>query len=90
MFTAQKTKSTLAATACTSEASITTISLTPVSYTHLDVYKRQAWAYLKTNNIWVPVLLHYFNNNLIVVYTNSTEISNQVIPWSDVLIMRCV
>lgn len=45
-----------------------------------------AWAYLKTNNIWVPVLLHYFNNNLIVVYTNSSSISNQVIPWSDVLI----
>lgn len=49
-----------------------------------------AWAYLKTNNIWVPVLLHYFNNNLIVVYTNSAEISNQVIPWSDVLIMLVV
>lgn len=49
-----------------------------------------AWAYLKTNNIWVPVLLHYFNNNLIVVYTGSAEISNQVIPWSDVLIMLVV
>ena len=45
-----------------------------------------AWAYLKTDNIWIPVLLHYCNNNLIVVYTSSAEISNQVIAWSDVLI----
>jgi membrane protease YdiL (CAAX protease family) len=28
------------------------------------------WAYLKTENIWVPVILHYLNNNLIVVVAN--------------------
>lgn len=45
-----------------------------------------AWAYLKTDNIWVPVLLHYCNNNLILAYSGSSVISNQVIAWSDVLI----
>ena len=43
-----------------------------------------AWAYLKTGNIWAPVLLHFFNNNLTVVYTGTTEISNQTIGWLDV------
>lgn len=43
-----------------------------------------AWTMLKTNNIWIPVLLHYFNNNLILVYTASSDISNQVISWADV------
>ena len=43
-----------------------------------------AWAMLKTGNIWIPVLLHYFNNNLILVYTASSDISGQVISWADV------
>lgn len=45
-----------------------------------------AWAYLKTGTLWAPVLLHYFNNNLTVVYTGSAQISNQTIGWTDVLI----
>lgn len=43
-----------------------------------------AWAMLKTDNIWVPVLLHYFNNNLILVFTASSDISGQIISWADV------
>lgn len=49
-----------------------------------------AWAYLKTHNIWIPVLLHYFNNNLIVVYTSSAELTGQVIAWSDVAILLVI
>lgn len=49
-----------------------------------------AWAYLKTQNIWIPVLLHYFNNNLIVVYTASAELTGQVISWADIGILLVI
>ncbi len=35
-------------------------------------------------NIWVPVLLHYLNNNMILVWTGTADISNQVLSWADV------
>lgn len=35
-------------------------------------------------NIWVPILLHYLNNNMILVWTGTADISNQVIRWADV------
>ena len=37
-------------------------------------------------NIWVPVLLHYLNNNMILVWTGTADIGNQVIAWGDVAI----
>ena len=44
-----------------------------------------AFAYEKCGkNIWVPVLLHYLNNNMILVWTGAADISNQVISWADV------
>lgn len=45
------------------------------------------YAYIKTNNIWVPVILHYLNNTLIVVLNggNISVISHQVIGWKDLL-----
>ena len=45
-----------------------------------------AYAYMKTGNIWVPVIFHYLNNNLIPiisgVYT-SDVLENQSVNWSD-------
>lgn len=44
-----------------------------------------AWAYLKTENIWVPVIMHYLNNNLALVVANnySAEVlENQQLTWS--------
>ena len=35
-------------------------------------------------NIWLPVLLHYLNNNMILVWTGTADIGNQVIAWGDV------
>lgn len=35
-------------------------------------------------NIWVPVLLHYLNNNMILVWSGTAEISNQVYSWADI------
>lgn len=35
-------------------------------------------------NIWVPVVLHYLNNNMILVWSGTAEISNQVYSWADI------
>lgn len=46
------------------------------------------YAQMKTRNIWVPVIMHYLNNNLIAVVAGSADvISGQVIAWGDVLIL---
>lgn len=37
-------------------------------------------------NIWVPVLLHYLNNNMILVWTGTADIGNQIISWTDVVL----
>lgn len=50
-----------------------------------------AYAYMKTENIWVPVILHFLNNNLVVVFTGTaSSISNQVIRWTDILILLVI
>lgn len=36
-------------------------------------------------NIWLPVLLHYLNNNMILVWTGTADIGNQIISWTDVV-----
>ncbi|WP_125140719.1 CPBP family intramembrane glutamic endopeptidase [Clostridium transplantifaecale] len=48
-----------------------------------------SYTYLKTNNIWVPVILHFLNNNLIAVLNsgNAAVIHNQLIGWKDVLLL---
>ncbi|MCR5800329.1 MAG: CPBP family intramembrane metalloprotease [Lachnospiraceae bacterium] len=45
-----------------------------------------AYAYMKTENIWVPITIHFINNNLIPVFAgdiSSDVLSNNVIAWSD-------
>lgn len=37
-------------------------------------------------NIWVPVLLHYLNNNMILVWSGTADISNQVYTWMDIVV----
>lgn len=47
-----------------------------------------AYAYMKTKNIWVPVILHYLNNNLIPVITanySADVLQNQQAGWSELL-----
>ncbi|MBR4914118.1 MAG: CPBP family intramembrane metalloprotease [Clostridiales bacterium] len=42
------------------------------------------YAYLKTNNIWVPVAMHFLNNNLIPIITGTFTadvMQNQHIEW---------
>ena len=41
------------------------------------------YAYMKTGNIWVPVIMHYLNNNIAGIMVGGSEpLQNQVIPWS--------
>lgn len=47
-----------------------------------------AYAYMKTQNIWVPVILHFLNNNLVAVLSgnaSSSVLQNQYIAWGDLL-----
>ena len=43
------------------------------------------YGYLKTENIWVPVIMHYINNNMIAVVSGVEAMSDQVLKWSDVV-----
>lgn len=51
------------------------------------------WAYLKTDNIWTVVILHFINNNLVPIITgNYTEavLQNQDVTWNDVIVSLVV
>lgn len=51
------------------------------------------YAYLKTNNIWVPVIIHYLNNNLVPIVSNTYSadvMQNQSISWNDLAISLLV
>ena len=46
-----------------------------------------AWAYMKTNNIWVPVTIHFLNNNLIPILSadySADVLENQQVTWAGV------
>lgn len=48
-----------------------------------------AYAYMKTNNIWVPVVLHFMNNNLVPIISNnytSEVLENQTITWGEFIV----
>lgn len=45
------------------------------------------YGYMKTENIWVPVIMHYINNNMIPLITGTVDISNQVYRWVDIPIL---
>lgn len=60
------------------------IQLTAQTITCITLGIFFAWAYLKTNNIWVPVIMHFLNNNLILVIANNYSadvIENQQVTW---------
>lgn len=45
------------------------------------------YAYMKTENIWVPTLLHFFNNNLVLVISgefSADVFQDQSVSWGDV------
>lgn len=45
------------------------------------------YAYMKTENIWVPVILHFLNNNLILVISGQFSgdvLQDQSVSWADI------
>jgi membrane protease YdiL (CAAX protease family) len=44
------------------------------------------YAYMKTQNIWVPVIMHYLNNNLAALLSGggSDALQQQNIAWGDI------
>ena len=51
------------------------------------------WAYLKTDNIWTVVILHFMNNNLIPVITgnySSEVLQNQDATWNGVILLLVI
>ncbi len=52
-----------------------------------------AYTYMKTDNIWVPVALHFLNNNLIPIISNnytSSVLENQTMTWNELLVSAVV
>lgn len=47
------------------------------------------FAYAKTGNIWVPVAIHFMNNNMSALLSGG-ELGNQVYRWQDTLIILIV
>ena len=47
------------------------------------------YAYMKTGNIWVPIIMHYLNNNIAAILGGggSEALTGQVIEWKDIPIM---
>lgn len=51
------------------------------------------YAYLKTNNIWVPVVLHFINNNMIPILSvsnGSAAFQNQHYTWTGIAVEAVV
>lgn len=44
-----------------------------------------AWGYCRTGNLWVPVIMHFLNNNLGIVFIPDLSYQNQVYSWPDVM-----
>ena len=46
-----------------------------------------AYTYMKTQNIWVPIIIHFLNNNMAVVFSGTYSadvLQNQQIHWGDI------
>lgn len=44
------------------------------------------FAYQKTKTIWVPVIIHFINNNAITLFASADSIQNQVLTLSSILL----
>ena len=76
-----------------SSPSVGLISLTGQLITCVSLGIFYGWAYLKTDNIWTVVILHFINNNLVPIITgNYTEdvLQNQDVTWNGVIVLLVV
>lgn len=49
-----------------------------------------AYAYMKTENIWVPVIIHYLNNNLAALSSAEYVRQKQKLDWTEIGILLLV
>lgn len=44
------------------------------------------YAYMKTGNIWVPIIMHYLNNNIAAIFSGggADALMNQTIEWKEI------
>lgn len=71
-----------------SSPTIGIISLTTQLVTCITLGVFYGWAYLKTDNIWTVVILHFVNNNLVPIITGNYAadvLQNQEVTWDSVL-----
>ncbi|WP_312428938.1 CPBP family intramembrane glutamic endopeptidase [Lacrimispora sp.] len=76
-----------------SSPSVGLISLTGQLITCVTLGIFYGWAYLKTDNIWTVVILHFINNNLVpIISGNYTEdvLQNQDVTWNGVIVLLVV
>lgn len=76
-----------------SSPSVGIISLTGQLITCVSLGIFYGWAYLKTDNIWTVVILHFVNNNLVPIITgNYTEevLQNQDVTWNGVILLLVI
>ena len=76
-----------------SSPSVGLISLTGQLITCVTLGIFYGWAYLKTDNIWTVVILHFVNNNLVPIITGnytSEVLQNQDITWNGVILLLVV
>lgn len=71
-----------------SSPSVGVISLTGQLILCITLGIFYGWAYLKTDNIWTVVILHFINNNLVPIITGNYTaevLQNQDVTWNSVI-----
>lgn len=48
------------------------------------------FAYAKTKSIWAPVMIHFFNNNVVLLFASADSIGSQVLDWLSILLSLAV
>ena len=48
------------------------------------------FAYAKTKSIWAPVMIHFFNNNAVLLFASADSIGGQVLDWLSILLSLAV
>lgn len=72
----------------TPEYGVTSLAGQIITCVTLGIF--MAYTYMKTENIWVPVIIHYLNNNMVALAENYTENQKQMLGWQEVAMLLVV
>lgn len=65
----------------TPEYGLTSLAAQMITCVTLGIF--MAYTYMKTENIWVPIIIHYLNNNL-VSSASGGDLTNRTLDWTAV------